>query len=442
MPDTAAPLNAAQKKLCEQILNVFETGSIRGNYGAISIFHDGPHGIRQVTYGRSQTTEYGNLRELVGMYADAGGRFSEDLRPYVPRIGRVALVDDQTFLDLLRRAGNTDPVMATTQDVFFDRRYFQPALQWAADNGFGLPLSILVIYDSFIHSGGILQLLRVRFPESPPARGGDEKTWIRQYTEARNNWLSTHSNPPVRASAYRTRDLLREIGRGNWDLSQLPILANGVPVGAPAVPAPHAAVGGIGGEDIPFLPEAAENAPAEGPVWSEAEPLEGATRASASPAAAPVGAAPPATAAIARRLIDEGRVEFAMEHVSGVSDDAFARLNIEDTAAGRSAHRSAYGNAPGGTVALDKRMLSAMAALSEKHRYFVTEIAGASHSPNSRHYAGIAFDVGILDGRPVNSSNPARQDFMAMGRALGASEVLGPGDPGHSTHIHLAWPRV
>ena len=44
-----------------------------GKYGAISIFEDGPNDIRQITYGRSQTTEYGNLRELVQMYVEAGG---------------------------------------------------------------------------------------------------------------------------------------------------------------------------------------------------------------------------------------------------------------------------------------------------------------------------------------------------------------------------------
>src|SRR3954471_21822154 len=61
----AAPLELTpgQRAGCERVINVFETGTVRGRYGAIAIFADGPHGIRQVTYGRSQTTEYGNLRE-------------------------------------------------------------------------------------------------------------------------------------------------------------------------------------------------------------------------------------------------------------------------------------------------------------------------------------------------------------------------------------------
>ena len=68
--------------------------------------------------------------------------------------------------------------MQRIQDDFFDKRYFQPAMQWADTNEFTLPLSALVIYDSFIHSGSILDFLRKRFPEVPPAKGGNEKTWI------------------------------------------------------------------------------------------------------------------------------------------------------------------------------------------------------------------------------------------------------------------------
>jgi chitosanase len=152
------------------------------------------------------------------------------LRPFLDKIGISALVDNSTFKNLLKSAGNEDPVMRNTQDVFFDRRYLQPALRWAADNGFKRALSLLVIYDSFIHSGSILGFLRERFPERTPASGGNEGTWIKQYVDARHAWLSSHSNSAVRASDYRTRDLTREISKGNWDLSILPFIANGTAV--------------------------------------------------------------------------------------------------------------------------------------------------------------------------------------------------------------------
>jgi chitosanase len=223
-------LTPSQKLLCERIINVFETSSIHGDYGNISIFRDGPGRIRQITFGRSQTTEYGNLRELVSMYVEAGGVYSERLRPFVSLIGRQALVNNVAFKDLLKRAGRGDPIMETTQDAFFDKRYFQPALKWAQDHGFSRALSVLVIYDSFIHSGGILDLLRARFSERPPSKGGREEVWIRQYVEARNDWLRTHSNRILRPTVYRTQCFLREIKRENWDLAQLPIVAHGVSV--------------------------------------------------------------------------------------------------------------------------------------------------------------------------------------------------------------------
>lgn len=224
-------LTPSQRLVCERIINVFETGTILGRYGAISIFNDGPHRIRQITYGRAQTTEYGNLRELVQSYVDAGGRFAAELRPFIAKIQVEALVDNSTFKTLLRRAGNEDPVMAKVQDVFFEDRYFQPAKQWAEKHGFTHALSMLVIYDSFIHSGSILGFLRNRFRERPPSQGGNETEWIRQYVDVRHLWLKTHSNPDLRPTIYRTRDLAREIARGNWDLSRLPISANGTSVG-------------------------------------------------------------------------------------------------------------------------------------------------------------------------------------------------------------------
>jgi len=76
-------LTAQQKRICEQVVNVFETGSTDGDYSNISIYNDGPNDIRQITYGRSQTTEYGNLHELVDLYASRNGLFSDKLRPFI-----------------------------------------------------------------------------------------------------------------------------------------------------------------------------------------------------------------------------------------------------------------------------------------------------------------------------------------------------------------------
>ena len=93
-------------------------------------------------------------------------------------------------------------------------------------------------------------------------------------------------------------------------------------------------------------------------------------------------------------------------------------------------------------MALDPAMLQGMLNLANAGFTFtVSEIAGGVHSANSRHYAGVAFDVNVLNGSAVNASNTSVDSFKTNGAAQGATEVLGPGDPGHATHVHLGWPR-
>lgn len=222
-------LSKAQRSLIERIINAFETSSADGDYGKLVVLNDGPNKIPQITYGRSQTTETGNLWELVQRYVDAGGTLSEELRPYAPKVGREPLTRNKEFKDLLRRAGK-DPVMHKVQDKFFEDRYFKPAMKWADERGFVLPLSGLVIYDSFIHSGGILGFLRSRFPEKPPSAGGDEKAWTAAYVAARNHWLKTNKDKLLRNTKYRTFCFQCEIDRDNWDLSQIPVRAHDVDV--------------------------------------------------------------------------------------------------------------------------------------------------------------------------------------------------------------------
>ena len=223
-------LNADQRSLIERLINTVETGRPEGNYGAISIYADGPHNMRQITYGRAQTTEYGNLRKLVQMYVAAGGSYGPALAPYAEQLGSVPLTEDMTLRQLLRDAGRNDPLMRQIQDRFFAEVYFNPAMQWADENGFVKALSALVIYDSYIHSGQILWLLRQKFSENTPAAGGSEPAWIKAYVTARHAWLSNHSRPALQKSNYRTAAYLAQIAAGNWDLAQTPVRMNGTDV--------------------------------------------------------------------------------------------------------------------------------------------------------------------------------------------------------------------
>jgi len=146
---------------------------------------------------------------------------------------------------------------------------------------------------------------------------------------------------------------------------------------------------------------------------------------------------------IAQYLCHSPNVTWLPRQVSGRVDGATALDNINQAAAGTAVKMSSYGTAPGGWVRLDPRMLRAMYILvNEGYSFRVTSIAGASHSSNSRHYAGLAFDVDVINGVKVMYGSAYYHQFMARCRELGATEVLGPGSRGHSGHVHAAWPRV
>ena len=119
--------------------------------------------------------------------------------------------------------------MITAQDKIFDSVYWKPAYDWFVNQGFKENLSLLVIYDSFIHSGTILDFLRKKFSEVPPVKGGNERKWIEEYVTARKTWLAGHSNRILRNTVYRPNCFLKCIADDNWTLDK-PVLANGVTV--------------------------------------------------------------------------------------------------------------------------------------------------------------------------------------------------------------------
>ena len=208
------------------MLNCFETGSPKGDYSNVSIFADGPGDRRQITYGRSQTTEWGHLQKLIDAYVDAKGAHADFFDDYVPLIGVKSLVNDKLFIAKLKEAGK-EPLMQQVQDAFFDKHYWEPAYKFMTENGFTSPLAGLVIYDSYIHSGSIPAFLRRRFDAVPPAKGGTEKEWISQYLAVRLSWLANHSRPILRKTVYRVKNLQAAVAAGDWALSR-PFMANGI----------------------------------------------------------------------------------------------------------------------------------------------------------------------------------------------------------------------
>jgi hypothetical protein len=142
-----------------------------------------------------------------------------------------------------------------------------------------------------------------------------------------------------------------------------------------------------------------------------------------------------------RILFHAGRIGLYNIQVSGRNDGADALSNIRAVAQKQTARNSCYGNAPCGRVRLDPKMLEAMVLLRQVYGYSfrVTSIAGGSHSRGSRHYRGVAFDTDTINGSSVHGNRTLARQFMAACREMGATEVLGPGNAGHSGHVHCAW---
>ncbi len=218
-----------QKRKIIQVVNVMETGAPEGRYDIISIFADGKNGSRQITYGRSQATEQGNLKNIVERYVKANGKYANAMAAYLPKISKQPLVNDAEFKRLLKVSAQEDPLMRNAQDVTFEVLYYEPALHFFQNEGFELPLSLLVIYDSYIHSGSIPAFLRSRFQEGTPARGGDEKDWIKAYTTVRQDWLANHPKKVLHPTVYRTKSYLTAMKEDNWMLAK-PLKANGITV--------------------------------------------------------------------------------------------------------------------------------------------------------------------------------------------------------------------
>jgi chitosanase len=214
-----------QKRVAQAIVNIFETGKAQGEYGQVTLLAgDSGH----LTYGRAQTTlGSGNLFLLIKDYCEAeGAQFAEELHPFLERLLRrdTSLDRDTSFRSLLRQAGD-DPVMHNTQDRFFDRVYWNPAVN-ACGTDITTALGTAVVYDSHIHGSWVRMRDRTNANHGTVQRLG-EKSWVGEYVETRRAWLANHPNTLLRKTIYRMDTFRNLIAQGKWDLS-LPLHVRGV----------------------------------------------------------------------------------------------------------------------------------------------------------------------------------------------------------------------
>lgn len=219
------PLTSLQKSAAQAIVNIFETGSPRGDYAAVTLL---PGDTGHLTYGRAQTTlGSGNLHLLISAYCRAAGAgLADELRPFLPSLADrdTSLDRDHRFHDLLREAG-ADPAMQEAQDAFFDRLYWTPAEVAARELGLGDPLAHAVIYDSKVHGSWLRIRDKVLAGHGRPSRIGHRR-WVEDYVDERRSWLAGHSNRLLRRTVYRMDAFRSLFASGNWAL-ELPFLVRG-----------------------------------------------------------------------------------------------------------------------------------------------------------------------------------------------------------------------
>lgn len=184
-----------------------------------------------LTYGRVQTTlASGNLYLLIRAYcAEPDAARAAALAPYLPRLEDLDLgLDHDAALPWALRKAGADPVMHRTQDAFFDRVYWAPAVRSAEALGIRSALGTAVVYDSHIH--GSWQRLRDACSATHGAAATlGEQAWVRAYVETRRAWLGQHSNALLRKTVYRMQAFQALLAAGSWALA-LPFTVRGVTI--------------------------------------------------------------------------------------------------------------------------------------------------------------------------------------------------------------------
>lgn len=209
-------LSATQISTAHAIVNIFETGTVLGRYGQVTLL---PGDTGHLTFGRSQTTlGSGNLGKLIDAYCkNPGARFGARLSTFLQRLNdRDTGLDADVKLHNLLRATADDPVMRDTQDTFFDRGFWQPAAAEAARLNIRSALGVATVYDSWVH-GSWNRMRDLTIERAGTVASLGEEGWISAYLATRRAWLD--NNPVLHATVYRMDTLQALAQEQHWSLN-------------------------------------------------------------------------------------------------------------------------------------------------------------------------------------------------------------------------------
>lgn len=108
--------------------------------------------------------------------------------------------------------------------IELDKNYFNRADSLAKQLGIKSTLGLLVLYDSYVHSGGgslAKHIAKVNAKlHGAPKDGISEGLWLKSYLEYRIEWLKTVQHLPPQI-AKRPRFLLEQVEKGNYNLNSI-----------------------------------------------------------------------------------------------------------------------------------------------------------------------------------------------------------------------------
>ncbi|ANZ15542.1 chitosanase [Streptomyces noursei] len=213
----------AKKEIAMQLVSSAENSSLdwKAQYTYIEDIGDG-RGYTGGIIGFTSGTH--DMLELVELYTKR--KPDNVLAPYLPALRKVDGSDSHEGLDPnypkdWRKAAQ-DPVFRKAQDDERDRVYFNPAVEQGKADGLGV-LGQFAYYDAIVmHGDGDEKTSfsnirkRALAKARPPARGGDEKTYLGAFLDARV-WAMKQEEAHSDTSRVDTEQRVF-LERGNLDL--------------------------------------------------------------------------------------------------------------------------------------------------------------------------------------------------------------------------------
>ncbi|WEB39735.1 chitosanase [Streptomyces yunnanensis] len=213
----------AKKEIAMQLVSSAENSSLdwKAQYAYIEDIGDG-RGYTGGIIGFTSGTH--DMLELVELYTKR--KPDNVLAPYLPALRTVDGSDSHEGLDPnypkdWRKAAQ-DPVFRKAQDDERDRVYFNPAVEQGKADGLGV-LGQFAYYDAIVmHGDGDERTSfsnirkRALAKAEPPARGGDEKTYLGAFLDARV-WAMQQEEAHGDTSRVDTEQRVF-LERGNLDL--------------------------------------------------------------------------------------------------------------------------------------------------------------------------------------------------------------------------------